>query len=421
MASRPAGIQTAPPGTRLPRDEDFVDPHANYFRDGREGVDRWGRERERLWACGSGFGEHEYVCQAYVEEACPGNKNPGDRSLPHEREVCALDCGECGSWGEKKLTIAYCGWKRGQPMWDAALAEMRAISDDTLRLDQVKAPPHEQQGPYPATYGPVLEAYAKDWLEQSGLAATMPFASTTMKTAGRSYRRTKQPIRDRLGGFEGYLVVNGYTKDDLIDDVWDDRAAVIDFCRRSEVDAMVTPQYSFYFERQPCMLLYNAHRIFRWYRECMEAGFPRVVLDLPSGMATVRYMEDFAEFIVRNEVKYVSLSWQQFKERGGLSPVVMRNAKLWHELLPADVHVLVFGLALPAKIAAAAKLMAGRSLSFMTVEPTARALFYEVMPSGTKAPAKWSKTDVFTHNYAHATKMTERAYAAARRKRPVAA
>src|SRR4051794_13121186 len=82
-----------------------VDPGWPTFQDGRDGTDRWGRDRATLIACGTGW--DDYVCPAYESEACPGNDNPGDRFAPNLKTNCDLFCGSCGG-GYRADTMAWC-------------------------------------------------------------------------------------------------------------------------------------------------------------------------------------------------------------------------------------------------------------------------------------------------------------------------
>ena len=118
----------------LPSEFDFTDPRSSFFIDGREGVDRWGRERAGLTACGTGF--DGYVCPLYLEESCPGDRNRGDRIDVNYKATCDLDCGACGGGGRTE-TLGVCGQEKGLANMQAAIAEMGG----SLRLDKWTAQP----------------------------------------------------------------------------------------------------------------------------------------------------------------------------------------------------------------------------------------------------------------------------------------
>ena len=216
-------------------------------------------------------------------------------------------------------------------------------------------------------------------------------------------RRGPRPtlLRDRLGGFDGRLVVTGLVKDDLLDDVWDDLPHVIAYCKASGVDVMVAPQYSYYDQEPNGMAVYNANRILSYYSRCVDAGFPVVALDMPP-FATQWLHEEFFDFVARSQVKCVALSYQTFRTRGALDPRHVVGARRIHEALDRDVAIMVFGVGTALGMATLNRLFEGRKLIFSGKEPYARAIFYQLMPYGGSAPAGVKKPEVFARNVAWA-------------------
>lgn len=443
-------VKEAPPGAsgivqerrdddkRLPEPMDVEQPRCTYFRDGREGTDRWGTPYKDKQACGTGWNEDEgeYVCPLYVEESCPGCKNKGNRVHPCYSQNCTLECGSCGGGGELADTMAYCGQEKGRSF-------SRGVIEDfggTLRLDKLMAPKHQHEGRIDlgVTYIPIVEWGGRPWMKAllsgsegtwtSGYDDPCPMLGTTMKTASSGIARPmgkntprwpRTTLRDRLGGYQGKLLVNGLTKDDVIDDVWDSRQRVMKWCMDSEVEVMVTPQYSSYPEFQNFMMVWNGNRIFRWYAECMEMGFPHVALDIPPNFHARWILEEYFEFIRRNNVKLISLSYQQFRSRGGLDYRTLWNAKLVNASVDKDVTVIVFGPGTVQRMMAQLKLFEGRNVIFSSVEPFARSVFYELMPSGASAPPGMRKPEVFCRNVEAIRKQADRVFELARGRKPI--
>ncbi len=397
----PAGRDDEPV---LPSPIDVEDPRSSFFTDGRDGIDRWGRDLRTVTACGTGWGPGEYVCPLYVEESCPGARNRGDRTKPEITTVCDLDCGGCGGGG-RAHTMGYCGQQRGSENMRAAMAEMGG----SLRLDKWMAPPATPLDGWPAAYFPVVEHYAKNWRH---ILADLPMIGTTMQSVYGGRRKAKPVLlRERLGGKAGYdgkLCVTGLVKDDLLDDVWDDLEHVLKYLRASDVDCVVAPQYSYYDENANGMAVYNANRIFAYYTRCMELGFPTVALDVPPFAAEWLHYE-FIDFIVRSDVKVIAGSYQTFGTRGALDPRHVLGARRLHASLPPDVSMMVFGVGQRVGQAQLARLMPGRHLVFADKAPYALAIFFTLLPHGTNAPPGMKKDEVFARNVAVMTKQVEHA------------
>ena len=380
---------------------------ADYFVDGREGVDRWGRERKDLIACGTGW--DGYVCPAYAEEACPGDRNPGDRLAPNRVRNCDLLCGACGGGGRTE-TMAYCGWSKGRKMFATAVAEMGG----SLRLDRYQAPPAKPVPTFETSYVPSCEWYVKGLMptltEQMG--GPWPMVATSVRTAYPGIRRDGQPLRERLGNYEGSIMVHGLAKDDVLDDRWDDRHRLMRWCQQQGVDTMVTPQFSYYEEDQNCMAVFNTNRIFRWYQECAELGFPHVALDWPpANMPWAR--EEYLDFILRNDVKLIAPSLQTVHETGGISPRFLADFRRLHAELPADVSVAMFGVGVLVAYVQIARMMPGRNLTFVNPKAYFAATQWKLL-NESPAPPGWSKADAFAYNVQTMTQLSDRAISVTR-------
>lgn len=220
----------------------------DYFTDGREGVDRWGRQRKNLKACGQGW--DSYVCPAYAEEACPGD-NRGNRSMALRVHVCDMLCGACGGGGRVD-TMAYCGYSKGAELFAGLYVEFGG----TLRLDRhTTEAPVAPLTPYGVPYIPAVEWGAKDWMPSlhSAWGREFPVLATSVRTATPGNRKTPTPLSDRLGDYGGRVIVHGLTKDDVLDDKWEVRGRLMEWCLDQGVDTMITPQYSYYDEDQNCV------------------------------------------------------------------------------------------------------------------------------------------------------------------------
>lgn len=391
----------------------FVDGKADFFTDGREGVDRWGRERKTLTACGTGWGEDAYVCPAYAEEACPGDKSPNVRFAANRNLTCELGCGTCGGGG-RSFTISYCGWEKGAGPFSAAVREMGG----SLRLDQYSTTPDTSVvPPWDTPLIPSLEWGAKSWVAvmDADFGGPQPWLSTSLRTASPGKTRGGQPLRERLGGHAGKILVNGLIKDDTLDDIWDQRHRVQRWCREQEVDLMCTPQFSYYSSDQLCITLYNTNRIFRWYVECRELGFPLVALDWPP-LSKPWLREELHAFVDRNEVKILALSYQLMAGRGGLAAPYIAELRRLHKVMPADISFIVFGLTTANGFAQVAMSLPGRNLTFVTSDPFARASYFKLVPKGDSAPKRFTKADAFVYNVRYERRLAERALAAGARK-----
>jgi hypothetical protein len=360
----------------------------SYFEDGREGTDRWGNERRHKTACGTGW--DGWVCPLYVEEACPGELNAGTRWIASENRVCDLACGRCGG-GERADTTDVCGHVRGQPGFTYALWEMGG-----LRLDRYMAPPvASPPASWPCGFAPTLQWGGKEWMPElhASFGGTWPMVFTSVKTAHPGNRRVPTPLRERLGGHTGLLGVHGLVKDDLLDDMWEERHRFVDFCKASGVDVMCTWQLSYYDVAETAGWIYNVARAFELYRLFAEAGFPVCALDVPPFVMPWLYQE-YLDFIDRNAVKCVTISMQTFSY---IHPLQLRAFGELHEALPDDAAVIIFGVnTVPVMIKVATR-FAGRPLVFSNVEPYTKAAFFR-LTDDRRAPPGWTKPQTFAWN-----------------------
>ena len=366
---------------------------AQYFPDGRDGVDRWGTEREGKTACGTGWGPGEYVCPLYEVQACPGERNWGTRWSPSARPVCDLACGACGG-GMRTDTTDFCGHPRGWPGLLYAMWEMGG-----LRLDEYMAPPAKAPAPWPCSYAPVAEWGAKTWMPElhAAYGGAAPLIFTTVKSSRPGNKREPTPLRERFGTvadpYQGLLGVVGLVKDDLLDDCWEDRHRLIEFCAASGLNIMVTPQFSYYDSAETAGWIYNVARSFEWYRLSVEAGIPTVALDCPPFLMPWLYQEYF-DFIDRNAVKCIAISLQTFSY---IHPVQLQTFLQLNEALAPDAAVIIFGVNTPSVFGKVAKAFEGRSLLFANVEPFAKGAFYRLLDDR-RAPAGWSQAQTFAWN-----------------------
>lgn len=415
---------------RIPREPGlplagYIEPYETFFVDGREGTDRWGRDRSKVLACGTGFGDREYVCPAYLEESCPGNRGKGLRVAADFKTKCDLTCGECGGGGRTQ-TMAYCGWERGAGPFKAAMGEMGG----SLRLDRDRYR-CEPSAPFPdwgTTFMPSVEWGAKDWMPRLRAAnggQDFPWIATTVRTASPGLTKDGAPLRERLGNYTGKIIVHGLVKDDVLDDVWEYRHRLFKWNVDQGVDVMVTPQFSYYDEEPNCMVVYNTNRIFQWFIEAREAGFPHVGLDWPPGnMEWIR--QEYLDFALRNEVKLLCPSFQTLRSRDGLSAAFVKDLRRLHEELPLDVSFLMFGLGTATGFAQANLCLPGRNICFASSDPFARAAFFRHV-GGDLAPGRVTramkdrmtaaeiaakiqefKGDAFAHNVLHYAKITRK-------------
>jgi hypothetical protein len=415
-------IGDAPRGKPRPlKAADWEDPKCQYFPDDREGEDRWGTPYQEKVACGTGFGEDEYVCPLYVEESCPGCKNKGNRFYPCKQRTCSLDCGVCGGYDLKSGTIAYCGQQKSERFHDGVFAEFGG----SLRLDRWTGGPGEaREADFPCAYFPIVEWGGRNWMraflsgkvggwsrpEHWPAEVGFPLVGTTMKTiypgrgrAAKAMRRgapirSRTGLRDRLGGFKGDILVSGMVKDDLLDDCWEDRERILRWCRDEGATHMLTGQFSTYPDKQNMMLVYNTNRAFWWYERAMELGFKHVILDIPTDFHARWIMDEHFDYAERSGCKVFALYYAHYRARGGMDPRTVWNARLVHDCMPKDAAVMLFGPSTLQRIAGLARIFRGRQMIFSTVEAYARSAFYRLVPGGISAPAGMEKDEVFARN-----------------------
>lgn len=388
------GIFPAPAGLehRLdPEPRHIRDGARDSFRDGREGRDRWGRKLANKIVCGHSW--EGWHCPAYVEESCPGEFNKGVRKFPDAARDCDLACGRCGGGGRAE-TIAATGWSKGRPIFEGVWAEM----GETFRLDAHKAPGPGQIVDLPISYFPGVQ-----WGIEKYDLHKYPMLGMTMKTATTHRHKT---LRERLNGYEGHLLVNGYAKDDRIDDVWENLDAHLDYYKRSDISFLVTPQYSAYDLEPVCTWVWNAARITRFYIRGMEKGL-NMVLDLPPSFPPWQF-EDWMEFCRTNDVKAVGLSYQTLQMKGLLKGVHVKTARELHRELPEGCNIFAFGVTFAGAMKQLCSAFEGRKVYFTSVGPFGRSLYYRLMPSNVTASKKWSRGDVFDHNMRLTLRMADK-------------
>lgn len=374
-----------------------------YFEDEREGTDRWGRPYAKLIGCGPSI---EEACPAYLEESCAGCRNPGDRIEPCRNNVCGGGCGVCGGGG-RVTTIAMCG-QRKSVFRDTAWYEMGG----SLRLERWTAKPTSHGlPPLACNWFPVVESnrsdtagkgsggndLAESWMAELG---GWPMIATTMKTPFEGlYARDRVPLRRRIGiDDKTPLILNGLVLDDMLDEIWDDREHFMECMLEDGVNVFIPAQLSAYPQDQNWMALYNANRIMKWHCEAVEMGFEHVGLQHPGAQAKW-LLQEYYDFAHRSEVKLVSISLQTVSTwMGGFGPGDMLDLKLAHENYPKDAAFYVFGPSTQRLVAQVANVLKGRKVVFATVNAYSLAIFFNLFPQMTKAPAGWSKAKVFRHN-----------------------
>jgi hypothetical protein len=388
-----------------------------YFDDDREGNDRWGTPYKSKMGCGPSLDE---ACPAYLEESCPGCKNPGNRIRPCQRQTCGGVCGVCGGGGRSK-TIAYCG-QRKSLFRDSAFMEF----NESLRLERHEVDQsHEPVLDFPVRWFPVVEQNRADsgksgvkdtsWMEQLG---GWPVVGTTLKTPFEGiYVKNRTPLRDKLGiDADTTLMVNGLVLDDMLDDIWDDRHFVMETLLNDGVDVFIPPQFSAYPDLQNFMALYNANRVMKMHMEAVEMGFKHVALQHPGGQARWLLDEYFA-FAHRCKTKLIALSFQTaHHSMGGYQSDDILDAKLCNEHYPKDAAFIVFGPSSHRLVAQMASVLRGRRLIFANVDAYARSVFFHLYPTMRKAPAGWSKGQVFAHNCKTFAELTDKVLAAAKKR-----
>lgn len=365
-----------------------------------EGADRFGIPYAEKQLCGDGYGPGE-VCPLYVEESCPGCRNKRAMDAPCSLRICSGSCGTCGGGGHSR-TYATCGQPHKSPqLRDLAIAEFGG----SMRTDQWWCEPTAMPRDYPVDYIPGIEWGAKAWMADLNAAwekrsgqAHYPALVTSAKSVypGRNKPRP-QLLRERLNFPDGMLITHGLTKDDLLDNVWDDRRRYIDFMRQSEVDICFTPEFSGYSGTQLFMTVYNMNRAFRFYCEMVEAGIPHVGLDISPPISTDWVQDDYLEFIHRNGVKVYLHSMQLWRSDATFAKYLVPFRR-YVQQLPEDSTLFLVGPSAPNRIATLARVVQPRRVVFSTKEAFARAAFFELMPQGAKAPPGMTSGQVFAHN-----------------------
>jgi intein/homing endonuclease len=322
----------------------------------------------------------------------------------------------CGGGGiDLSETFMACCSTKGVPFQKVAIQEIQHIRGiENLRIDLSRVPVSEPAGgrPWrpPSVFFPTVEWSGRRQLQalyrqtdsicplckkdHGMVGREYPMLCTTAKTWGTMGRTS---LRDRLGGFEGYLAVSGYTKDDLLDTVWDGSALKRDYgeahrrrhmrwLKEQGVDLFITQQFSTYGLYQCSSWLINFHRICHAYEMAVEAGIPDVALDFPPDRHAKWLMDDWLTFVIENKVPIIALNGQQFGVRKDRQANFLYVLKTLHRELPMNVAIIMQGVGARNKVATMSKMLAGRSLSFSSVEALARTAFNEMAPEGTSAP-----------------------------------
>lgn len=391
----------------------------SYFPDGREGTDRWGTPYKDKQACGTGW--ESYVCPAYVEESCPGCRNPGNRIEACDVQTCGVACGVCGGGGRSR-TVAYCGQEKST-MNTTAFGEMGS----SLRLDRYSCDQSaEPVLDFPVNWFPMVEQDRNDsggktgqskgtWMSHLG---GYPMFGTTLKTFYESMDSSRRkPLREKLNiSTDALLMVNGLVLDDMLDDCWEDRDRILDELV-DEVDIMVPPQFSAYTALQNWMALYNANRVLEWHCAAVGRGFRHVALQHPGNQAKW-LLNEYVEFAHRSNVKLVAISLQTAHHEKGGYKGGLYDLKWAVENYPSDCRYIVSGPSSHRLIAQVSSAMrAGRKdvkIAFTNVNAYTGSVFFQVYPTARKAPADWSKGRCFSHNVRVFADLTDKVLAAAR-------
>jgi hypothetical protein len=400
---------------KLPSTMRYLDSKFDSFKDDREGVDRWGRPYAGKRVVGDGW--DTVYCELHADmEACPGEFNPGTRLLHNEVRACDLQCGSCGGGGiALSETFMACCATKGIPFQSVAIQEIQHLRGiENLRIDLSRVPVSEPVGgrPWrsPSIFFPTVEWSGRRQLQalfrqtdsicplckkdHGMIGREYPMLCTTAKTMGTM---GKTALRDRLGGFDGYLAVSGYTKDELLDDVWDGSARKGSFgeahrrkhmrwLKEQGVDLFITEQFSTYGLYQCASWILNFHRICHSYEMAVEAGIETVALDFPPDRHAKWLMDDWLTFVLENKISVIALNAQQFGVRKDRQANFLYVLKTLHRELPMDTAIIMQGVGSRNKVALMSKMLAGRSLSFSSVEALARTAFNEMAPEGTSAP-----------------------------------
>jgi hypothetical protein len=157
------------------------------------------------------------------------------------------------------------------------------------------------------------------------------------------------------------------------------------------------------------MHLYNQNRIFRWFCEARELGFPHVALDWPPWNAPWQ-REDLLGFVERNQIKVLAVSYQTIlNKRLGLDGFYISELRRLDRDLPPDVSFIIFGLTQLTGFMQVANTLPRRNIAFSSSAAYAKAALFKLAPSGDSAPKKFAKHDVFAYNVAIEKKMVDKA------------
>jgi hypothetical protein len=138
----------------------------------------------------------------------------------------------------------------------------------------------------------------------------------------------------------------------------------------------------------------------------MELGFGHLVLDLPANRHADWLMDEWWGFTSATTSSTSACPTSSTRPAAALP----RRDLLRPGHAPLDArrrrrHRV--RLRHPGRIATVLQLFPGRRIAFSTVEPAARALFYQMIPGGNAAPPGMTKGEVYAHNVCEMARVTD--------------
>jgi hypothetical protein len=251
--------------------------------------------------------------------------------------------------------------------------------------------------PFAAAYAPTVEWHSREWNDALTRArdAPYPVLATTLKTA---LARTKVPVplRARLGGFTGQLVISGLARPKTLEAAHARRHHLFEYFASSRVDILCSPGPVRARTDSPAKAAADLERAFEFYTDA-AAVLPRVAFTLPGGPQPPSALKRCWEFISEAGVKHVAIGAQQHR-RGVLDATILNLAKTGNATMPPDVAVLVFGVGSQRRVAVLNQLLRGRPVLYSNTIPAARANFFQMLPGKRPAPTGMTKAAVYAHN-----------------------
>lgn len=241
---------------------------------------------------------------------------------------------------------------------------------------------------WPTAFAPIVDGYPGLGDQLNELPMLVTTAATTLPPK-RDMARCKT-IRGRLHDYPGLLAVAGLARRDVLEDAWEQRDRVIEFCQHSRVDIMVVHQFA--RADRPGELGAATARAFEQYALYADAGFDTVAMTIPPDP---RYQAEYIAFCISEQVPVVAV--ESRTDGGALEPLHLAGLQRIHAGVPVDVPVMVFGVSAVVGMAQLARVLTGRRVLLASKVPYFASIYRQLMPHNMQASGI-ARSQVFASN-----------------------